>query len=360
MPLKSDPGRLPRRNHYQEGPDFLFVATQGGRPAGGTPQRDVAATVRGRARAVRLWADGSTVAEACAVGGCSRATLFRWRERYERDGLAGLWDRPRPGDRSDLPPDLEQAILMVRMLSYWNSRRIAAEFSRRGVAVSHGQIDRLLARSGTNRTSLPRVPGPRYERTSPNELWHIDLKGPFYLPTATGGRRSCHFVALVDDFSRFLLAIRAVPSREALPILEALAEAVELCGVPLELMTDNGTPFVTIVRTMLSRFQRTLAELEIRHVRTQVDTPWTNGKIEAFWAILQAEVLDRQYLEDLAAADAAVTAYAAYYNYHRLHGEIGWRTPAERFDGTPFTDRGFEHVPSLSGVADLLADLLAA
>jgi transposase InsO family protein len=360
MPLKSDPGRLPRRNHYQEGPDFLFVATQGGRPPGGTPRPDAAAMVRGRARAVRLWAEGSTVAEACAAGGCSRATVFRWRERYERGGLAGLLERPRPGDHSDLPPDLEQAILMVRMLSYWNSRRIAAEFNRRGVAVSHGQIDRLLARSGTNRTSVSRVPGPRYERTSPNELWHIDLKGPFYLPTATGGRRSCHFVALVDDFSRFLLGIRAVPSREALPILEALAEAVELCGVPLELMTDNGTPFVTIVRTMLSRFQRSLADLEIRHVRTQVDTPWTNGKIEAFWAILQAEVLDRRYLEDLAAADAAVTAYAAYYNYHRLHGEIGWRTPAERFDGTPFTDRGFEHVPSLTAVADLLAALLAA
>ena len=62
----------------------------------------------------------------------------------------------------------------------------------------------------------------------------------------------------------------------------------------------------------------------------------------------------------LATADAAVTAYAAYYNYHRLHGELGWRTPAERFDGTPFVDPGFEHVPSLTAVADLLADLLAA
>ncbi len=31
MGLKSDPRRLPRRNHYQEGPGFLFVATQGGR-----------------------------------------------------------------------------------------------------------------------------------------------------------------------------------------------------------------------------------------------------------------------------------------------------------------------------------------
>jgi transposase InsO family protein len=311
-------------------------------------------------RALRTWSGGGSVADACEVGGCSRATLFRWRDRLHAQGIAGLVDRSRPGDRSDLAPELERAILLVRLLSYWNSHRISAEFGRRGIHVSHGQVDRLLARCGTNRTSLPRVPGPRYERTSPNELWHIDLKGPFFLPTPTGGRRSCHFVALVDDFSRFLLGIRAVPTREAVPILEALAEAIDLCGIPHELMTDNGTPFVTIVRTMLSRFQRTLAELAIRHIRTQVDTPWTNGKVEAFWATLQAEVLDRQHLADLAAADAAVTAYATYYNYHRLHGEIGWQTPAERFDGTPFTDRGFEHVPLLAPVAPLLAELLAA
>ena len=360
MGLKSDPGRLPRRNHYQEGPGFLFVATQGGRPMGPVAPLSVTTVVRSRAQTLRTWAEGGSIADACALGGCSRATLFRWRSRLEHDGLAGLVDPVRVGDRSDVAPELERAILLVRMLSYWNSRRIAAEFGRRGITVSHGQIDRLLARTGTNRTSTPRVPGPRYERTSANELWHIDLKGPFYLPTATGGRRSCHFVALVDDFSRFLLGIRAVPTKEALPILEALAEAVELCGIPQELMTDNGTPFVTIVRTMLSRFQRTHADLEIRHIRTQIDTPWTNGKIERFWATLQAEVLDRQHLDDLAAADAAVTAYAGYYNYHRLHGEIGWRTPAERFNGTPFLDRGFEHVPSLAAVAPLLAELLAA
>jgi len=358
--IKSDPGRLPRRNHYQEGPGFLFVATQGGRPVSARAESSVADTARTRMRAIRVWADGASVADACVLGGCSRATLFRWRDRFDAGGLVGLLDKPRAGDHADMAPELERAILLVRMLSYWNSRRIAAEFGRRGIVVSHGQVDRLLARAGTNRTSVPRVPGPRSERTSANDLWHIDLKGPFFLPTPTGGRRSCHFVALVDDFSRFLLGIRAVPSREAMPILEALAEADELCGVPHELMTDHGTPFVAIVRTMLSRFQRSLAELEIRHIRTQVDTPWTNGKIERFWATLQAEVLDRQHLEDLAAADAAVTAYASYYNYHRLHGELGWRTPAERFDGTPFLDRGFEHVPSLTAVAPLLAELLAA
>lgn len=167
-------------------------------------------------------------------------------------------------------------------------------------------------------------------------------------------------MALIDDLNRFLVGIRAVPTRHAEPILATLEEAIELCGVPLELMSDDGTPFVILIEGLLTRFQRSLAELSIRHIRTRIDTPWTNGKAEAFWATLQAEVLDRQHLADLDAAEVAVTAYAAYYDDHRLHGAIDWRTPAERFDGTPFTDRGFEHVPSLMPVADLLSELLAA
>jgi putative transposase len=360
MPLRSDPRRLPRRNHYQEGPGFLFLATQGGRPPNLVTPLEVASVVRRRRRALREWAEGDPIATVCGRADCSRATLFRWRSHFETDGIAGLIDRPRPGDHSDLAPELERAIVLVRLLSYWNSHRIAAEFGRRGIRVSHGAIDRLLARHGTSRPSVARVPGPRYERTNPNELWHVDLKGPFFFQARRGPVRSCHFVALIDDFSRFLVGIRAVPTRHAAPILATLEEAIELCGVPLELMSDNGTPFVILIEGLLTRFQRTLAELSIRHIRTQIDTPWTNGKAEAFWATLQAEVLDRQYLADLAAAEAAVTAYATYYNYHRLHGAIDWRTPAERFDGTPFTDRGFEHVPSLTPVADLLAELMAA
>jgi transposase InsO family protein len=357
----ANPRRLPRRNHYQEGPDFLFVATQGGRPPERALVPGVAAGVRRRRAALRRWADGEPITRICAETGCGRASLFRWRTRFAQAGLEGLLDRPRVGRRSDLPPALERLILTVRLLTYWNSGRIAAEFRRRAVwPLGHGQVDRVLARRGSHRPSYVRTPGPRYERAAPNELWHIDLKGPFFFVGATGRARTCHFVALVDDHSRFLLGIRAVPTKEAVGILALLEEAIELCGVPHELMTDNGTPFVAITRTMLSRFQRSLAELAIRHIRTQIDTPWTNGKIEAFWATLQAEVLDRQHLADLAAADAAVTAYAGYYNYHRLHGELEWQTPAERFDGTPFTDRGFGSVPALAGVADLLDVMLAA
>ena len=55
----ANPRRLPRRNHYQEGPGFLFVATQGGRPPEALSQRAQATVVRRRRAALRRWADGS-------------------------------------------------------------------------------------------------------------------------------------------------------------------------------------------------------------------------------------------------------------------------------------------------------------
>ncbi len=93
-------------------------------------------------------------------------------------GLGGLADPVHVRRASELDPVLEQVILTVRLLTNWNSRRIAAEFGRRGVSVGTGQIDWLVARHGTHRSSPPRIPGLRYERSAPNELWRIDLKGP--------------------------------------------------------------------------------------------------------------------------------------------------------------------------------------
>jgi len=89
----------------------------------------------------------------------------------------------------------------------------------------------------------------RRSRGSPN----IDPKGPLFLLGQSGRARTCHYVALVDDHSWFLLGIRAVPTKEAVWVIGLLKEAVELCGVAHQLMTDNGTPFVAMTRSMLSR-----------------------------------------------------------------------------------------------------------
>jgi len=250
---------------------------------------------------------------------------------------------------------------VVRLLTYWNSKRLAAEFSRREIyPLDHHAVDGLLAELGTARPSTRRERGPAYERSRPNELWDIDIKGPFFLRRSSREYEKVWIVGLVDDHSRFLIGLRVLPRPQAQPILAWLDDCFELCGTPLELMSDNGSPFVIWMPGVLTLFGRTLDELRIRHLRTQVNSPWTNGKIERFWGVLQSELLDRRVFRTLEAAAEGLTGFASYYNYDRIHGELDWHTPAERFDGTPFTARGFERVPSLHHLNGWLSELMTA
>lgn len=355
---RSDPHRRPLRHTYQEGPGFLFLATRGGRPPGPPPREDLAA-LRFRVHCVRT-ANEEGIAAALALG-ASRASLHRWRRRYAHGGIEALRHRPRGPARQRLPAWVERIVIVVRLLTYWNSKRLAAEFDRRGIyPLDHNAIDRLLEGYGTARPGVHRERGPAYERARPNELWHIDIKGPFYLQQARGEHRKVWIVGLVDDHSRFIIGLRVLPSPSTQPILDWMRDCFELCGMPLELMSDNGSPFVVWMPGVLTLFGKTLADLRVKHIRTQVNSPWTNGKIERFWGVLQSELLDRELFSDPASADAALVRFADYYNYHRLHGELDWQTPAERWDGTPFTDQGFDHIPAVQHLQGWLSELMAA
>jgi transposase InsO family protein len=355
---RSDPHRRLLRHTYQEGPGFLFLASRGGRPPGAALAIDLAA-LRFRARCVRM-AREEGITAALALG-ASRASLHRWRTRHEAGGLEALLDRTRGPARTRLPDWVEQAVIVVRLLTYWNSKRLAAEFTRREIyPLDHHAIDGLLAELGTARPSTRREKGPAYERSRPNELWHIDIKGPFFLRRSAREYEKVWIVGLVDDHSRFLIGLRVLPRTQAPPILAWLDDCIELCGTPVELMSDNGTPFVTWMPGVLTLFGKTLEELRIRHLRTQVNSPWTNGKIERFWGVLQSELLDREVFRTFEAAADGLGRFASYYNYDRLHGELEWHTPAERFDGTPFTARGFQRVPSLQHLQGWLSELMTA
>jgi len=354
---RSDPHRRLLRHTYQQGPGFLFLATRGGRPPGPSGRLDVVG-LRLRARAVRV-ARAEGIAAALGPG-VSRASLHRWRMRYAAGGIEALSDRAPGPARLSLPGWVEQAVIVVRLLTYWNSKRLAAEFSRREIyPLSHHAVDSLLADLGSARPSLRRERGPAYERTRPNELWHIDIKGPFFLRRSPRDYEKVWIVGLVDDHSRFLIGLRVLARPQVAPILGWLTDCFELCGMPLELMSDNGSPFVVWMPGVLTLFGKTLDELRIRHLRTQVNSPWTNGKIERFWGVLQSEVLDRYVFPTRASAADGLARYASYYNYDRLHGELDWHTPAERYDGTPFTARGFEHVPALEHLQGWLVQLMA-
>ena len=236
---RSDPHRRPLRHTYQEGPGFLVLATRGGRPPRPRVREDLRA-LRFRIRCVRIALEESITAALDL--GVSRTSLFRWRKRYAAGGIEALRQRPRGPTRQRLPAPVERAVIVVRLLTYWNSKRLAAEFTRRGIyPLDHNAVDALLAEYGTARPSVRRSTGPRYERSLPDELWHIDIKGPFWLQRAPGDFTKVWIVGLVDDHSRFLIGLRVLPRARAEPILEWLADCFELVGIPLEVMSDIQT-----------------------------------------------------------------------------------------------------------------------
>jgi len=82
---------------------------------------DLSPKAQERLRWLRVWealrAQGLSADEASAVLEISRATLFRWRRRMERDGPQGLEARsrrPRRRRRPTWSPELAQAVLRLR------------------------------------------------------------------------------------------------------------------------------------------------------------------------------------------------------------------------------------------------------
>src|SRR5258708_889192 len=260
----SDPRRRWLRNTFQEGPGFRFLATRSGRPpARRAADPDRAATGRRAGGAGVAREQGITAP--LAWGLCSGASLFRWQAAFAAGGLAALRPHRRGPRRTTLihPLWVEQVVIAVRLLTYWNSKRIAAELRRREIAtVSEGWIEALFDRVGAARPSIAsRGGGPRYERGAPNELWHIDIQGPFFIQLAPRQYLKTWIVRLLDGHSRYLLGLRVPTDSQAPPILIWLRDCIELCGKPLDLMSDNGPPFVVWMPGVLTKFGKTLPQL---------------------------------------------------------------------------------------------------
>jgi transposase len=66
-----------------------------------------------RARIVLEAGAGRPAAEIAQRVGCSLPTVKRWRARYERDGLAGLKDAPRPGRRLVHGPEVRARLVAL-------------------------------------------------------------------------------------------------------------------------------------------------------------------------------------------------------------------------------------------------------
>ena len=130
-------------------------------------------SVYGRWLLVQRVMSGRPVAHVAAELGVSRATGYKWWDRWRTEGMAGLQtrsSRPRTSP-TRTPEDVQRRVLALRRERRLGSARIAGIL---GLAPS--TVHRILTRHAMPRLAwLDRLTGTlvRYERDRPGELVHV-------------------------------------------------------------------------------------------------------------------------------------------------------------------------------------------
>ena len=94
--------------------------------------------------------------------------------------------------------------------------------------------------------------------------------------------------------------------------MEVLRACIAAYGVPEEILTDNGSQYVTWRGK--SQFTRELEKRGIQQIVASPRRPQTLGKIERFWGSLWRECLEAAVFLDLADARQRIGLFIDHYN----------------------------------------------
>jgi transposase InsO family protein len=196
----------------------------------------------------------------------------------------------------------------------------------------------------------------RYERQTPGELIHVDVRKLGRIPDGGGhkvlsraagranrsahrdptrrrkvhGRPNLGYAFLhhaLDDHSRLVYSeILTNETKETTTgFMTRALDYFTSCGITVErVLSDNGSPY----RSKL--FNDRLTAAGVAHKYTRPYRPQTNGKVERFNRTLQEEwAYARPYLSE-AERVAAYPAFLHTYNFHRGHTSLKGASPADR------------------------------
>src|SRR5262245_13415203 len=297
--------------------------------------KPISLTVEQRLLLLDTWQrSGLPAGDFAALVGMCKHTLYGWKKKFDTEGPAGLMDQPRGGPRGTRLPELtRRTILMLKQANPdWGCQRIS-DMLVRGPALpaSASAVRQVLHEAGYELEEVPTRPHPdkvrHFERAKPNQLWQTDL---FTFVLKRQNRR-VYLVAFMDDHSRFIVGYGLHASQSSALVLEVLRAALTSYGTPQEILTDNGTQYVTWRGK--SVFTKELEKRGIKQVVAAPRRPQTLGKIERFWGSLWRECIESAVFVDLGDAQRRIGLFIDHYNFQRAHQGIDGLVPADRFFG---------------------------
>ena len=225
-------------------------------------------------------------------------------------------------------------LLLMRLIDeqfmetpYYGSRQMARHLRRRGYAVSRKRVRRLMRLIGlTPIYQKPRLSDPHPEHKvypyllrdlaidRPDQVWSTDIT---YIPMQKG---FLYLVAVMDWYSRRVLAWRLSNSMDTSFCLEALEEAIDRYGRPEIFNTDQGSQFTSFEFTSM---------LKTNGIRISMDGKgrWLdNVVIERLWRSLKYECVYLNVFEGGGEARRGIGNWINHYNGDRPHSTLDGRS----------------------------------
>ena len=248
-------------------------------------------------------------------------------------------------DRSGLyyepaPTSAEELALMRRIDElhtahpYYGSRQTTFALRREGLVVNRKRVQRLMRVMGL----WGMVPGPHtskphpehvvypyllrgLEITRPDQVWATDIT---YVPLAHGW---AYLVAILDWYSRAVLAWRLSNQMASDFCVEALEEALRHHGPPEIFNTDQGAQFTA------EEFTAVLKRHEVKISMDGKGRALDNVFVERLWRSLKYEDVYLKDYVDVREARLGLGEWFWFYDHERPHQALGGATPMEVYQG---------------------------
>jgi hypothetical protein len=146
-----------------------------------------------------------------------------------------------------------------------------------------------------------------------------------------------HPLTILDDHSRFLLALHACVPEQQTTVQAHLTACFERYGMPRAILTDNGPPWGTSGGGGLTALEAWLLRLGIEPWHGRAAHPQTQGKVERLHGTIAADVFAQRSLPSVAACQPHFDEFRQSYNTIRPHEGVDYVVPVSRYQPSPRT-----------------------
>jgi putative transposase len=246
---------------------------------------------------------------------------------------SSLYYKPLIHDETELA-NLIQEIYLSSDCRY-GYRKITAGLQKRNLCVNHKKVLRMMQDIGIQglypRKSINTTVKANHaiypylleglKITSPNQVWATDLTY-IRLPG-----RFMYFMAIIDLYSRYIIAYELSSNLEATFCIDVLNRALGV-NIPEIFNTDQGSQFTS------NDFIKVLAAAAIRISMDHKGRCFDNIFVERLWRTLKQEVIYYYRTETVAALEKCIEEFVPWYNNERLHQSLRYSTPKSIYMST--------------------------